>query len=135
MMKRVRILEHERGEVIDQIITVPSFKDFLKAVPFETLQMAAAYGLVIIINHCRSRCNILIILHSATHMLIPIAEGSYTRAQLKEKLLDTRARYKLESRQYQRSLRFVLSELYELVGLPAMEKLHELGIPEQSRLW
>ncbi|KAI0252308.1 CHAT domain-containing protein [Lactifluus subvellereus] len=136
MTKRLRTLERERGEIIDQIRTLPGFKDFLKAVPFETLQTAAACGPVIIINHCRFRCDILIILHSAAPVLIPTAEGFYNRtAQLKEKLLDTRARYALESRRYQRSLRFVLSELYELVGLPVIEKLHELGIPEQSRVW
>ena len=136
MMKRVRMLERERGEIIDQIRTLPGFKDFLKAIPFETLQTAAACGPVIIINHCVFRCDILIILHSAAPVLIPTTERFYTRtAQLKKELLDTRATYKLESRQYQRSLRSVLSELYELVGRPVLEKLHELGIPEQSRVW
>ena len=136
MMKRVRMLEHERSEVIDKIRSLPGFEGFLKVVPFETLQTAAACGPVIIINHCRFRCDILIILHNAAPVLIPTAKEFYTRtAQLKQKLLDTRAKYKLESRQYQRSLRFVLSELYELVGRPVLEKLHELEIPEQSRVW
>jgi CHAT domain-containing protein len=136
MMKRVHILERERGEIIDQIRTLPGFKDFLKAIPFETIQTAAACGPVIIINHCVFRCDILIILHSAAPVLIPTTERFYTRtAQLKKELLDTRATYKLESRQYQHSLRSVLSELYELVGRPVLEKLNELGIPEQSRVW
>ena len=134
MMKRVRILEHERGEVINQITTVPSFQDFLKAVPFETPQTAAAYGPVIIINHCRSRCDILIILHSAAPVLIQIAEGPYTRAQLKGNCWTLGPDISLN--QDNISARYALySALYELVGLPVMEKLHELGIPEQSRVW
>jgi hypothetical protein len=37
--------------------------------------------------------------------------------------------------QYDRALRYVLEQLYKLIGQPVIEKLHELNIPEQSRIW
>ena len=136
MMENVRRLERERGEIIDQIRHLPGFEDFLKAVPFETLQMAAAYGPVIIINHCSLRSDILIVLNGSAPVLIPTAEDFYTRTiALKESLLETRTKYSLDSDRYQDALRDVLQELYELVGRPVIEELHKLGIPEQSRVW
>ncbi|KAH9952662.1 CHAT domain-containing protein [Russula dissimulans] len=136
MMENVRVLERKRGEVIDQIRLVPGFADFLKAVPFGTLQTAAACGPVIIINHCFYRSDILIVLHDSAPVLIPTTEDCFTRAaELKQLLLETRTQYPLESTYYERALRFVLQELYNLVGRPVIEKLRELGIPEQSRVW
>ncbi|KAI0298418.1 hypothetical protein B0F90DRAFT_1734469, partial [Multifurca ochricompacta] len=38
-------------------------------------------------------------------------------------------------RQYKRALRSVLEGLYKLVGEPVIDKLHTLGVPEQSRIW
>lgn len=136
MMENVRRLERERGEMIDQIRLLSGFEDFLKAVPFRSLQTAAACGPVIVINHCRYRSDILIVLNNSAPVLIPTAEDFYARTTaLKDSLLETRTKYALESNRYQRSLRFVLQELYELVGRPVIENLRRLGIPEQSRVW
>jgi CHAT domain-containing protein len=49
--------------------------------------------------------------------------------------VETRTKYPLESMHYDDALRFVLQELYKLVGRPVIGKLRELGIPEQSRVW
>ncbi|KAI0297050.1 CHAT domain-containing protein [Multifurca ochricompacta] len=136
IMARVRMLERERGEIVDEIRARPGFKNFLKAIPFRILQTAAACGPVIIINHCRYRCDILIILRDSAPALIPTAHDFYDRAaKLKTHLIETRAEYALESKHYQRALRFVLQELYELVGRPVIEKLQELKIAEESRVW
>ncbi|KAI0252023.1 hypothetical protein BJV78DRAFT_1311041, partial [Lactifluus subvellereus] len=54
---------------------------------------------------------------------------------LSRRLLDTRKTHRLESTQYRRALRSVLEELYELVGQPVIDRLRELNIPEQSRVW
>ncbi|KAH9952653.1 CHAT domain-containing protein [Russula dissimulans] len=126
----------KRGEIVDQIRLVPGFADFLKAVPFGTLQTAAACGPVIIINHCAFRPDILIILRDSAPVLIPTHGDFFTRAaQLKQLLWETRTKYPLESMRYEHALRFVLQELYKLVGRPVIEKLREQGIPEQSRVW
>ncbi|KAI9450209.1 CHAT domain-containing protein [Russula earlei] len=136
MMENVRKLERKRVEIIDQIRLVPGFKDFLKAVPFGTLKTAAARGPVIIINHCRYRSDILIVVQNFVPVLIPTAEDFYTRTtELKRLLLETRTRHSLNSPRYEQSLRFVLQELYDLVGRPVIENLRKLGIPEQSRIW
>ncbi|KAH9953264.1 CHAT domain-containing protein, partial [Russula dissimulans] len=136
MMETVHMLERKRGEIIDQIRLLPGFSDFLQAVPFRTLQMAAVCGPVIIINHCRFRSDILIVLHDSPPILIPTAEDFFTRAaELKQLLLETRTKFSPGSIDYERALRFVLHELYELVGRPVIEKLRELGISEQSRVW
>ncbi|KAI9435726.1 CHAT domain-containing protein, partial [Lactarius indigo] len=136
MMEKAHELERKRAEIIEQIRALPGFGDFLRAVPFDVLQTAAACGPIVIINHCCYRCDILIVLNGSAPVLIPTAEDFYSRTiKLKELLLSTRAKHALESDQYQRALRFVLEELYELVGRPVIEKLHELEIPEQSRVW
>lgn len=138
MMEKVRELERKRAEVTDQIRVVPGFEHFSRAVPFDALQTAAACGPVVIINHCRYRCDILIVLQGTSPVHIPTAEDFYSRTiRLKELLLSTRTKHKhaLGSKQYQRALRFVLRELYQLVGRPVIEMLHELEVPEQSRVW
>ncbi|KAI0297049.1 CHAT domain-containing protein [Multifurca ochricompacta] len=135
-MARVHMLERERGEIVDEIRARPGYEDFLKAIPFKKLQTATALGPVIVINHCRYRCDILIILRDSAPVLIPTTHDFYDRAaKLKTHLIETRAQYALESKRYQRALRFVLQELYELVGRPVIEKLQELKIAEESRVW
>ncbi|KAH9956725.1 CHAT domain-containing protein [Russula dissimulans] len=136
MIENVRVLERKRGEITNQIRLVPGFADFLKAVPFGTLQTAAACGPVIIINHCAFRPDILIILRDSAPVLIPTHMDFFTRAaELKQLLLETRTKFSLDSIDYERALCFVLQGLHNLVGRPVIEKLHELGIPEQSRVW
>ncbi|KAI0261958.1 CHAT domain-containing protein [Gloeopeniophorella convolvens] len=136
VMGRAHVLEREREQVLSEIRAVTGFRDFLRAVPFNTLQTAASGGPVIIINHCRFRCDIIIVLSDAPPVLIPTAEDFYARANgMKEKLLETRAKYALESKQYQRALRSVLEDLHEFVGQPVIDKLRDLAIPEQSRVW
>ena len=136
MMENVGRLRRERGEIIDQIRRLPGFEDFLKAVPFRDLQRAAAYGPVIMINHCHFRCDIIIVLGDSSPVLLPTAEDFYTRTiTLKKSLLEARSKYTLDSVRYQGTLRDVLQELYELVGRPVIEELYKQRIPEQTRVW
>ncbi|KAH9970657.1 CHAT domain-containing protein [Russula compacta] len=41
----------------------------------------------------------------------------------------------LDSREYKDALHYVLERLYDLVGRPVIQRLRELNIPEQSRVW
>jgi len=41
----------------------------------------------------------------------------------------------LDSKAYEDTLASVLKNLYDLVGLPVIQRLRELNIPEQSRIW
>ncbi|KAI0303328.1 CHAT domain-containing protein, partial [Multifurca ochricompacta] len=136
LVEMQRKLVQERKELISQIQALPSFEGFLKVPHFDALRSAASRGPVIIINHCEWRCDILILLHDSPPSLVSTPDGFYDRAiKLKDRLLDTRRKHPLESKQYQRALRSVLKDLYEIVGKPAIEKLRVLEIPEQSRVW
>ena len=75
-------------------------------------------------------------MHDSPPSLITTAKDFYHRAnELAHLLSDTRKTYGLDSDEYDGALRYVLEELYELVGKPVIEKLHELNIPKQSRIW
>jgi hypothetical protein len=130
-----RILQ-DRQAIISQIRKLPGLESFLMAVPFRTLQNAASGGPIVIINHCHWRCDIVIVLEDAAPSLIPTPRGFYERANtLTDRLLNARKKHALESEHYNRALRPVLEELHELVGQPVIDRLRELRIPKQSRVW
>ena len=128
---------HLRGrlEIIQRIQALPGFENFTKSIPFRNLQTAAAKGPVVIINHCHWRCDILIVLHNLPTSLIPTSEGFYNHTSDLDTRLKDASQYGLDSEEYRRELRFVLKELYKLIGQPIIDRLHGLGIPEQSRIW
>ena len=136
-----RKLLDDRNKLISQIQALPGFETFLKSPQFEKLHSAASHGPVVIINHCRFRSDILILLYNSPPSLIPTADDFYDRANsLRVRLLSARKKNPgdldgLDSAQYEDALKFVLKGLYELVGQPVIQKLNELGIPEQSRVW
>jgi CHAT domain-containing protein len=133
---RQRGLLKERDKLISQIRALPGFHRFLKFPLFDTLRSAATAGPVIIINHAIRRSDILILLHNASLSLIPTPDDFYDRANaLKDKLLVSRANDGLDSRKYDETLASVLAELYKLVGEPVIERLRQLHVPEQSRIW
>jgi tetratricopeptide (TPR) repeat protein len=135
IMKR-RKLSDERKAVITQIRSLPGFENFLMALSFDTLRSAAACGPVIIINHSMWRSDIVILLHNHSPCVITTSDDFYDSAiELRDRLVNTRKQYRLESRQYQHALRYVLQGLYDLVGCPVIAELRRLKIPKQSRVW
>ena len=126
----------KRSELVSQIQALPGFENFLGTPSFDFLRSAAERGPVIIVNHSKWRSDIIIVLHDADPILIITPDNFYDRAiELRNRLVRTRKNGPLESRQYQRSLRFVLESLYELIGQPVIKELRRLNIPEQSRIW
>jgi CHAT domain-containing protein len=102
---------------------------------FGTLRPAAARGPVIIINHSQWRSDIIMLLHCSPPSLIPTSGDFYGHAEaLRDKLLAAR-KQGLDSVAYQEALSSVLEGLYNLVGRPVIQKLQELNVPEQSRIW
>ncbi|KAH9165773.1 CHAT domain-containing protein [Lactarius sanguifluus] len=131
-----RSLLKERDNLILLIQALPGFQSFLTSPSFDTLRSAASSGPIVIINHSEWRSDILILLHDASPSLIPTPDDFYDRATaLKDKLLDSRSRYGLDSGHYDQTLAFVLVELYELVGKHVIDRLRRLKVPEQSRIW
>ena len=130
-----RALVAERDTLISQIQSLPGFETFLMTPSFDTLRYAAECGPVIIINHSTWRSDIIILLRDSPPSLIPTPNNFYECAkQLRDKLLSARS-HGLESGAYDDALSSVLESLYNLVGRPVIQRLHELNIPEQSRIW
>jgi hypothetical protein len=136
LVLKQRGLLKERAKLISQIQALPGFDSFLTSLPFDTLRSAASSGPVIIINHSGWRSDILIVLHNKPHSLIPTPENFFDRAcALMEKLLVSRQKDGLDSNNYDEALASVLTELFTLVGKPVIDRLRQLQVPEQSRIW
>ena len=134
VVKQRKLLD-ERNGLITQIRLLPGFENFLMAPPFDALRSAAAHGPVIVVNDCKWRSDIIILLRNSPPSLIPTPENFYDRAGgLKDQLLTARKKG-LDSKDYDDALTFVLEALYDLVGRPVIQRLHELNVPEQSRIW
>ena len=136
LMEKQQELLKERDFLISKIRGLPGLEKLLLPLSFDTLRSAASHGPVIIINHCKWRSDIIIVLHDFPPSLITTPYNFFGRAnRLKDELLGTRQRYGPGSDQYVRALISVLKGLYELIGIPVIERLKELRIPEQSRIW
>jgi tetratricopeptide (TPR) repeat protein len=136
LLLKQRNLLKERAKLISQIQSLPGFDGFLASKSFNTIRSSALSGPVIIINHSWWRSDILILLHDMPPSLIPTPHDSYNRATaLKDKLMDSRREYGLDSSHYEETLGFVLDKLYKLVGKPVIDRLRQLRVPEQSRIW
>jgi CHAT domain-containing protein len=135
LLKQRRLLE-ERSQLISQIKLLPGLDTFLSSPPFDIMCSAASSGPVIIINHSIWRSDIVILLHNTSPSLIPTPANFYLRAKaLKDELLDARNKYGPDSEHYDQTLAHVLTELYELVGKLVIDRLRQLNVPEQSRVW
>ncbi|KAF8259972.1 CHAT domain-containing protein [Lactarius quietus] len=142
-----RRLVDERNSIISHIQSLPGFETFLKPSSFDVLNSAAARGPVIIINQSRlgdlsnaenQLCpsHIIILLKDLPPSVISAPWNFHDRAyQLKSDLLHVRKRKGLDSDDYDLTLAKVLSDLYELVGKPVIEKLNQLEVPKGSRVW
>ena len=136
LLLKQRGLSNERAKLISKIQALPGFDSFLETPSFDTLRSAASSGPVIIINHSEWRSDILIILHNMPPSLISTPDDFFERADvLMDKFLDSRRKSGLDSKDYDETLAMVLAELYTLVGKPVIERLRQLQVPEQSRIW
>ncbi|KAI0283874.1 CHAT domain-containing protein [Russula brevipes] len=134
VVKHRKLLD-ERNSLIVQIQALPGFESFLMAPSFDTLRSAAARGPVIIINHCEWRSDIIIVLHDSPPSLIPVMTGFYSRAEEMRDQLFCARKQGLGSKEYEGTLSSVLKGLYDLVGKSVIERLRELNVQEQSRIW
>src|SRR6267142_1358164 len=135
LVVRQQKLLDDRDKLISQIRARKGLEAFLKAPSFDNLRSAAMRGPVIVINHCKWRSDIIILLHDSAPSLIPTADDFYDRAnELRVRLLGARKKG-LDSKEYEDTLGSVLDHLYELVGRPVIQRLKELHVPEQSRVW
>ena len=136
LMQR-RLLD-ERNTLISHIQSLPGLEDFLKPLSFDVLNSAAACGPVIIINLAGPNfpSYIILLVKDSPPSIISTPSSFHDCAiQLETDLLRVRKEKGLDSNDYGLTLASVLSGLYELVGKPVIERLHELKVPEKSRVW
>ncbi|KAN0131162.1 CHAT domain containing protein [Lactarius tabidus] len=132
-----RLLE-ERNSLITHIQSLPGFEHFLKQPSFDFLNSAASHGPVIIINQSNIPfpSHILLLRKDSRPFIISTPSGFYDRANwLENELLRVKKEKGLDSKDYDLTLASVLSDLYELVGKPVIERLRKLKVPEKSRVW
>ena len=130
-----RLLE-ERNNLISHIRSLPGFENFLKPPSFNILNSAAAHGPVIVINQSQFTSNIIILLKDSPPTVISTPSDFHDRAhQLKDDLLRVRKEKGLDSKDYHLTLASILTDLYELVGKPVVQRLRQLKVREKSRVW
>src|SRR5260221_4354784 len=117
VVKQRKLLD-ERNSLITQIRLLAGFENFLMAPSFDTLRSAAAHGPVIIINHSKWRCDIIILLYNCPPSPITAPKDFYDRAERLKDQLSAVRKEGLDSPEYDAALTFVLEELYDMVGLP-----------------
>jgi hypothetical protein len=130
-----RLLE-ERNSLISHIQSFPGLENFPKPPSFDVLSSAAAHGPVIIINQSEFPSYILLLLKDSPLSVISTPSDFHDRANwLKDDLLRIRKEKGLDSKDYNLTLASVLADLYELVGIPVIERLRQLKVPKKSRVW
>jgi CHAT domain-containing protein len=135
LVVKQRNLVQKRDRLISQIQAFPGFERFLKPPSFDILRSSATHGPVIIINHCKWRSDIIILLYDHPPSLISTTDDFYDRAiGLRDQLLAAR-KDGLDSKEYNDALSSVLRILHDIVGRPVIQRLCKLNVPEQSRVW
>jgi CHAT domain-containing protein len=128
----------DRTSLICHIQSLLGFEHFLKLPSFGVLNTAAAHGPVIIINqsHANFPSHIILLHKDSRPFIISTPSDFWDRAnQLENVLLQVRKERGLDSKDYELTLAFVLSDLYELIGKLVIERLRELKVSEKSRVW
>jgi CHAT domain-containing protein len=137
VLTQQRLLE-ERNTLITQIQSFPGFEHFLKPPSFDFLNSAALHGPVIVINQSSFPfpSHVILLHKDSPPSIISILSSFHDRAnRLENELLRVRKEKGLDSEDYDLTLASVLSDLYELVGKPVVERLRKLKVPEKSRVW
>ncbi|KDR70891.1 hypothetical protein GALMADRAFT_159709 [Galerina marginata CBS 339.88] len=122
-MRRHRILSEEWEDVVGKIRKIEGFGSFLQAVPFNTLQMAAAEGPVILVNISNYRSDVIILYNTFP---ILVALSKVQRGELSAQAKDLHLVQNTVS---------VLRKLWDNIVSPVVDSLTQLGVPEKSRIW
>jgi CHAT domain-containing protein len=137
-LREQRKLSEQWNAVVEKIRSIEGFSHFLKAVPFATLQNAAADGPVVVVNISKYRSDAIIILESLDPILVPLPHR--TTPKILERLYT-----KFRKAHSQSSSKFnnllsnelctCLGILWELVVGPVVDELRKVGVERGSRIW
>jgi len=133
-LKRQRALSEQWDEILEKIRSqIDGFADFLQAVPFCTLQSAAAEGPVIIVNLSEHRSDAIIVHRVGPPILVPLSGALPQNITLLSSEL-TKARASGDYN-FSKTLRRILRALWKTTVCPVKDQLTMLGIVEKSRIW
>ncbi|KAF9077039.1 TPR-like protein [Rhodocollybia butyracea] len=131
-----RRLLHARSDIIEKIHKIPGLETFLSRKSFNELKSAAKNGPVIVVNCSRYRSDALIVLEQNSPVLISLVEGFHEQVEtLVQQLTEARSGIKVSPKRYNHVLRATLKDLWDLLVSPVVTRLHELHIPEKSRIF
>jgi CHAT domain-containing protein len=132
-MKRNRRLSEELEETLGKVREIEGFSNFLQAVPFTNLQVAAAEGPVILINISDYHSDALI-LHNGVDdspTIVPLPKVQREDLiHLAEQLALARA-----GADHSRRIFPILRDLWNNIVSPVLDRLSEMRIPKKSRVW
>src|SRR6202034_1145847 len=132
-MQQHRILSEKWDDVVEKIRQVDGFTDFLRAVPFATLQTAAAEGPIIIINISRYRSDAIILQDVGDPVIVPLPKS------LPENLVELSSQFAtacaLQGKDSARLILPILRSLWDHIAFPVRTQLVALGVPDKSRIW
>jgi hypothetical protein len=133
-MKEHRILSEKWDGVVNRIREKEGFTDFLRLVPFTTLQQAAQEGPVIVVNISTDRSDAIILCRdSCPPVLVPLPSASpEILARLSTQLSEARVGDAVDC---SKIVCRVMRTLWEVVVLPVRVKLAELNVAERTRIW
>jgi tetratricopeptide (TPR) repeat protein len=133
-MRRYRILTEDWEKAVERVRTIEGFGNFLQAVPFDTLRVAAAEGPVILVNISKYRSD-AIILHDTSPPLLVTLPNLQPKdlTHLAEQL--TLARDAGDGADHSNIIPPILRALWSDIASPVVKRLTEMGIPERSRVW
>ncbi|KAH8105057.1 TPR-like protein [Phellopilus nigrolimitatus] len=134
MYSRKRRLASQLEDVVTEIRATSGFEDFLRARRFSVLREAAVEGPVIIVSHSKYRSDALIVLHDRPPVNIQLDSDFDHNGPSLVKDLKT-ALQMTEPDKCDAGIESVLESLWNRVVSRVVEKLGELGIEKQTRIW
>ncbi|KAH8111135.1 TPR-like protein [Phellopilus nigrolimitatus] len=136
MYSRKRRLASELEAIVGEIRGLSGFEDFLRARRFSVLQEAAVEGPVIIISHSKYRSDALIVLHDHPPVSVELdSDFDHDGPSLVVELKTALQKAQTEPKACDAGIEGVLESLWNRVVSRVVEKLDELGIEKQTRIW
>ncbi|KAE9390385.1 hypothetical protein BT96DRAFT_747781, partial [Gymnopus androsaceus JB14] len=137
-MRRQELMRKRDG-LLSVIRALPGFENFLKAVRFDTLRMAASKGPVILINLSIFRSDAIILYSNDTLDCISLSTDIPSMMQkISTEITRTEAetiRYSVPYRPAGDVMTQVFRSLWIKVCKPVVQQLRIAGVKEQTRIW
>ncbi|KAH8105735.1 CHAT domain-containing protein [Phellopilus nigrolimitatus] len=136
MYSRKRRLASQLEGIVTEIRATSGYKDFLRPRRFSALKKAAVDGPVIIISHSEYRSDALIVLHDRPPVNIELdTDFDGHGPSLVGDLKTAREMVQTDSIRCDAGIEGVLESLWNRVVSRVVEKLDELRIEKQTRIW